>query len=205
VWTRSTQVTLAVLLALALGLLSWHAYSGRRAACRPTTLDADAVRSSRVDLNRADHTELLQLPGVGEALARRIEDYRTEHGGFRSVDELRRVAGIGPAMLERLRPFVEVEPGDTDMAPAAADHAVPPVRGKKDAAEKERIDVNTASAAQLQTLPGIGPKMSQRIVEAREQKPFRSVDDLRRVPGIGPKTLERLRPHITASEPPARN
>ena len=45
-------------------------------------------------------------------------------------------------------------------------------------------------------LPGIGPKMAQRIVDERRKAPFKTVDDLRRVSGIGPKTLERLRPFI---------
>jgi competence protein ComEA len=59
------------------------------------------------------------------------------------------------------------------------------------------IDVNRATLAELQTLPGIGPKLAERIRDTRAQQPFRSVDDLRRVPGIGVKTLERLRPYVT--------
>jgi competence protein ComEA len=56
--------------------------------------------------------------------------------------------------------------------------------------------VNRATAAELRRLPGIGPTLSQRIIETREEQPFRSTDDLRRVRGIGVKTLERLRPHV---------
>jgi competence protein ComEA len=62
---------------------------------------------------------------------------------------------------------------------------------------KEPIDVNRASAAELQRLPGIGPKTSQGIIDERNKKPFKSVDDLRRVRGIGPKTLEKLKPYVT--------
>jgi competence ComEA-like helix-hairpin-helix protein len=68
---------------------------------------------------------------------------------------------------------------------------------KKEAALKGTIDVNRASLNDLQKLPGIGPKLSQRIVDEREKRPFKSKDDLRRVSGIGPKTLERLSPYIT--------
>lgn len=61
------------------------------------------------DLNRADTLALQALPGVGPALARRIAEARRE-APFRSVDDLERVRGIGPATLERLRPLVTVRP-----------------------------------------------------------------------------------------------
>jgi competence protein ComEA len=57
------------------------------------------------------------------------------------------------------------------------------------------LDVNRASEAELARLPGIGPALAARIVEAR---PFEDVDSLRRVRGLRPSTLERLRPSITA-------
>jgi competence protein ComEA len=204
-WPRSAQCATALLLLLALGLLGWHVVSAQRWGARPTTLEADAVSTSRIDLNNADRAQLLQLPGVGETLARRIEAYRQEHNGFRNVEELRRVTGIGPALLERLRPLVEVEPyeDEEDGEPP------PPVRklvttpaGTPSAVKKVGqlvgpIDINRATAEELQRLPGIGPKMSVRIVEIRSQGLFKSVDELRRVPGIGVKTLEKLRPLVT--------
>jgi competence protein ComEA len=49
---------------------------------------------------------------------------------------------------------------------------------------------------ELRTLPGIGPKLAQRIIDERQKRPFATVEELRRVSGIGPKTLEKLRPHI---------
>jgi competence protein ComEA len=61
-----------------------------------------------LDLNTADAAQLDQLPGVGPVLARRIVDYRTQHGGFRSVDELREVSGIGSAKFSDLKGLVTV-------------------------------------------------------------------------------------------------
>lgn len=61
-----------------------------------------------VDLNTATATELDRLPGVGPVLAQRIVDYRTQHGGFRSVDELRQVSGIGDAKYADLKALVRV-------------------------------------------------------------------------------------------------
>jgi competence protein ComEA len=55
-----------------------------------------------------------------------------------------------------------------------------------------KLDVNTASLAELENVPGIGPSIAERITEAR---PFKSADDLQRVKGIGPgKRYEKIRP-----------
>jgi len=64
------------------------------------------------------------------------------------------------------------------------------------------LDVNLASAAELERLPGVGPALAARIVEARARDgPFASVDDLRRVRGVGGATLERLRPRLAINTP----
>jgi competence protein ComEA len=60
------------------------------------------------------------------------------------------------------------------------------------------IPLNTATAEELDILPGIGPKTAQAIVEFRQKNgKFGSPDDLLQVPGIGPKKLAALKPHIT--------
>ena len=60
------------------------------------------------------------------------------------------------------------------------------------------IDINTASPAELEALPGIGPALAARIAAHRAARgPFRSVEELREVPGIGEKTLAALRPLVT--------
>lgn len=216
-WPRSAQWASAALLLLALGLLGWQALGALRWGSRPTELDADAA-AARIDLNRADRAQLLQLPGVGDITAQRIEEYRQSHHGFQSVEELRRVHGVGPALLERLRPLVEVEPSppaeeETEAVPPAPDgrkKAAPKAEaarkvigsGKKEENLAAPIDVNRASAAELQQLPGIGPALSGRILQARERQPFRTVEELRRVPGIGPKTLEHLRPFVVVNDEP---
>ncbi|MFL6053629.1 MAG: helix-hairpin-helix domain-containing protein [Actinoallomurus sp.] len=61
-----------------------------------------------LDLNTASAAQLDQLPGVGPVLAQRIVDYRTQHGAFRSVDELRQVSGIGAAKYGDLKGLVTV-------------------------------------------------------------------------------------------------
>lgn len=71
---------------------------------------ADSPVAGVVDVNRAGVPELSTLPGIGPALAARIVDSRTREGPFRTVDDLLRVPGIGPAKLDRLRGRVRVTP-----------------------------------------------------------------------------------------------
>jgi competence protein ComEA len=59
-----------------------------------------------VDINTANEAELETLDGVGPATAAKILDYRRQHGGFRSVDDLLQVSGIGPKKLAAIKPRV---------------------------------------------------------------------------------------------------
>lgn len=88
----------------------------------------------------------------------------------------------------------------TGLPPAPATDAAPAPAATPTAAPTALvpININTAPAAELELLPGIGPALAARIVEDREKKgPFKSVDDLDRVKGIGPETLRKLRSAAT--------
>jgi competence ComEA-like helix-hairpin-helix protein len=62
-----------------------------------------------------------------------------------------------------------------------------------------RIDINAASAAELDVLPGLGPRLAERIADDRAARgPFASVDDLARVPGVGERLVEQIRPFAVA-------
>jgi competence protein ComEA len=202
-WPQTVQWSLFVIAVSALvGLLTHSILHG--SVQRPALISGEPPLT-RLDLNLATRAELRLLPGVGEKLAERIEAYRILNGPYRSIDELRKVPGIGPLTVERLRPWLVIV-----AQPVEAKNAVEAVREVSTAMEKsvrtnkkedsitEPIDVNTASASELQKLPGIGPKLSQRIVDTREKSLFKSVDELRRVPGIGPKTLAKIRSYVVA-------
>jgi competence protein ComEA len=62
-----------------------------------------------IDVNTATAEDLQKVPGIGEALAGRIIEFRQEHGRFEKVDDLLNVRGIGTASLEKLRPFLVVK------------------------------------------------------------------------------------------------
>ena len=74
----------------------------------PAPVTGGAVAGGLVNVNSAIATELEELPGIGEVIAQRIIDYRTENGPFATVDELLDVSGIGDATLESIRELVTV-------------------------------------------------------------------------------------------------
>lgn len=133
----------------------------------------------RLDLNEAPASELVRLPRVGPALARRIVSDREANGPFRTLEDLDRVSGVGPALLAHVKDFV-VQPaaGAAPGGPASS-----PGVGAA-------IDLNSATEAELLRLPGIGPAKARAIVAYRQSRgPFASVEEVLRVPGIGPSTL----------------
>lgn len=79
----------------------------------------------------------------------------------------------------------------------ARPEAEPPVLLARPELENVSIDLNAASAAELETLPGIGPAKAAAIVEyVRINGPLGRVEDLLEVKGIGEKTLEKIRPYL---------
>jgi competence protein ComEA len=206
---RGSQVALGVFLAVLLGLLAYRGYGGALRA-RPTE---PVVAADLIDLNTADQKELAQVPGVGPKMAEAIVDHRRVHGLFKSVDELRSVRGVGPITFDKVRgsfrvsslppePVVETpaSPQPQTQAPAPAQTPTPRHAtgggAKKVQSGDAPINVNTATADELQRLPGVGSVMAQGIIAARTAAPFQSVNDLTKVKGIGPKTLEKLRPLV---------
>jgi competence protein ComEA len=69
------------------------------------------VKVEPVDTNVATAEDLQKVPGIGEALARRIIEFREQNGRFEKVDDLLNVRGIGVASLEKLRPYLIVKTG----------------------------------------------------------------------------------------------
>lgn len=139
-----------------------------------------------IDPNRASDVELDRLPGIGPSTARAIVAAREEGRVFRRPEDLLEVRGIGEATLERVRGRLAFSATGSSTQTANSDpRSQPP------------LDLNRASAEDLEALPGIGPALAARILAARQERLFSSIDDLERVPGIGPATLQRLRALVT--------
>jgi competence protein ComEA len=123
-------------------------------------------------------------------------------GGSRVADLLGAAGGpTVDADLDRVNLAAPLADGAQIRFPRIGEPAPPPVDsagGGDDSAATGPIDLNTATAEELESLPGIGPTIAAAIVEHRERNgAFRSVEDLLDVPGIGPARLDELRDAVT--------
>jgi competence ComEA-like helix-hairpin-helix protein len=86
-------------------------------------------------------------------------------------------------------------------AGAAAAKVPEPLLNKKGEVLVGQLNINEATVAQLVELPGIGPVLAERILSARQKKPFRRVEDLLRVKGLGRKRFSKLRAYLRVEGP----
>lgn len=169
-----------------------------------TPQSAEATSAGLIDLNTATLTELMTLPGVGESRARAIIDHRTSQGLFHAVEEVMEIGGIGEGIFSRIQSQITIgasalsEPQVTQAVPVEAIPRFTIDAPPMPLVATGLVNVNTASATQLETLPGIGPVLAGRIITERASGgPFRTVEDLQRVSGIGEARAEALRPLVT--------
>ena len=147
--------------------------------------------SERLDPNTASDVDLDRLPGVGPATALAIIRERTLNGGFRTLDGILRVRGIGPSTFKRIRPHLEVTAIPRGLARRA------PTSGAHSTAIIRPVDINRADSVSLLNLPGIGPSLAGRILAYRKRHgPFERVEQLVKVRGIGPVTMAKLHGHV---------
>jgi competence protein ComEA len=152
-----------------------------------------------INVNTATAAELDSLPGIGPSKATAIVEYREANGPFTSLNDLDKVSGIGPATLENLAALVTFEEGGAPAgdAPAASESSS---SSSSSASSSGAVDINTASASQLESMPGIGPSKATAIIEYREANgPFGSCSELSRVTGIGDATVANIASVCTAS------
>lgn len=150
-----------------------------------------------LDPNRASEIQLDRLPGVGPALAREIVDFREREGPFRQPSDLLAVHGFGPVALTRLTPLLDFSRGPPVGSAGPKPRRAARTLSQPTARAREKLALNSATAEELESVPGIGPVIAQRIVEFRRvQGRFLTLEDLLEVPGIGPRTLSRIRAYF---------
>ncbi len=163
-------------------------------AARPA--QAAAGTGGCTDINAADSAALESVTGIGPSKARAILEYRTRNGPFRTIEAVAEVSGVGPATLANIRVAgFCVGGGSTASGETAASRPAP---SEPTAAEEPQIgkctDINSATAAMLESITGIGPSKARAILDFIQRNgPFTAIDQVGRVSGIGPATLRNIR------------
>jgi competence protein ComEA len=157
---------------------------------RPAAAAAKQAASEKVDLNSADMKDLEDLPGVGEATAKKIVAGRP----YSAIEDLEK-AGVSKKEITRITPLVTVgkSPAQSILAdPAAA------VRKEMGGAGESKVDLNTASEKEINDLPGVGDAAAKKIVAGR---PYQTVQDLEKA-GISEKQIAKIAPLVTVGKAP---
>ncbi len=190
-FTKFVAVPLASLAVLSVGA----AIQGQTA---PPKSASKAKASAKVllDLNKATVDELEeQLSGVGPATAKKIVAGRP----YSSVDDLAK-AGVSQRVIDGIRDQVSVgaEPA-AKSKPATSKNTKSKADDVKEAATG-KVNLNTADAAALEALPGIGATTAKAIIAVR---PLKSIDDLDKIRGLGKNRINALRNLVTTGDAPA--
>ncbi|HLN57256.1 MAG TPA: helix-hairpin-helix domain-containing protein [Thermoanaerobaculia bacterium] len=182
--------------------------------CLPSAALAAKAKAEKIDLNTATQKELEDLPGVGEATAKKIIAGRP----YSSVGDLEK-AGVSKATIDKIRPLVTASKSSAKAAAPAAAPSVEPAKEKSAAKEKtgakeksaaaeparapagasKPVDLNTATQKELEDLPGVGEATARKIIAGR---PYSSVDDLAKA-GVSKSTIGKIQSLVVVGAAPA--
>jgi competence protein ComEA len=118
---------------------------------------------NKLNANEAAKSRLEQLTGLGEILSKRIKQKRD----FNQLAELKSISGIGDETYSRLSSRLTIV-GDN------------------------KLNINTASAELLETLPEVGPSLAERIIGQRIEEQFEQLSELKDISGIGEKSYQKI-------------
>ena len=188
-----------------------------QAAPGSSSSTSTSSKGARVDVNSADLDTLQTLPGVGPAIAQRIIDGRP----YKSYADLQKVKGLSKSKVDAMKDQVSFGSATTaktskshksQTAKTTDENAAPSKSSSsssKSTASSERssskalsptgrVNINTASAEELDALPGIGPSKAQAIIDYRnEHGKFGSIEDIKNVKGIKEGEFSKIQDRIT--------
>ena len=128
-----------------------------------------------VDINLADTTAFIALPGIGSKLAARIIAFREKLGGFYKVEQVKEVYGLADSVFQKIRVYLVQSDA--------------PLR---------KININTATEEELKAHPYIRYSLARPILAYRNTHgPFRSVEDLKNVMAVSIEIFEKVKPYLS--------
>jgi len=132
--------------------------------------------SEKIDLNIATAVELRQVSGIGEVLSNRIIQYREQANGFASESELYAIYGVDSAVVQRTLNLFAL----------------------KTPREIVKININTASASDIATIPGVSFNLAKQIWEYRRlREKVEAPDELSKIDGITPRKLQLIQLYLS--------
>ena len=139
------------------------------------TSKTDAARFPIVDVNTADTTAFISLPGIGSKLAARIVTFREKLGGFYSVEQIGETYGLPDSTFQKIKQYL-----------------------KLDNASVKKININTATVDELKTHPYIKFNLANPIVAYRnEHGAFSKLEDLKKLMAVSDEIYEKIAPYLT--------
>jgi len=132
-------------------------------------------RYSVIDINTADTTAFIALPGIGSKLAARIVNFRDKLGGFHSINQVAETYGLPDSTFQRIRPYLKLENNVL-----------------------KKININTATVDELKAHPYIRYSIANPIIAYRnEHGPFSKPEDLKRVMVVTEEAYNKILPYLT--------
>jgi competence protein ComEA len=152
---------------------------------------SDSTLLFSFDPNTAPYDTLIKL-GFSGKLARTIIKYRNSGGKFRKPSDVKKIYGMDEQTAERITPFIDIKTEPVKVIPDDAESYF-------DQKKVEKIDLNKADSAILESLPGLGPVLSSRIIKFRKLLGgFASAEQLREVFGLTEETYKFIESRVFA-------
>jgi competence ComEA-like helix-hairpin-helix protein len=156
------------------------------------------------DPNTASQSELQQL-GLRDKTIQTLLNYRNKGGRFYKPEDVSRIYGLSPAEYERLLPYIKITPGGDASKAFKAEQFITEKKFEPAAAKNFLVHINTADTMEWKKLPGIGSKLSQRIIHFREKLGgFVSVDQVAETFGLPDSTFQKIKDRLVADAHPVK-
>jgi competence ComEA-like helix-hairpin-helix protein len=135
---------------------------------------ADIKKARIIDINTADTSDFISLPGIGSKLAGRIVNFRQKLGGFSSVEQVAETYGIPDSTFEKIKPRLEVK-----------------------SLSIKKININTSDANELKSHPYIKWNIANAIINYRNQHgAYKSIEDLRKIEILPDEVFNKIAPYL---------
>ncbi len=157
-----------------------------------------SVKLFRFDPNTLDEQGFKRL-GLNDKITHTIINYRNKGGYFKSPQDIKKIYGLSSADAERLIPYIKIVSAKNNVY--VNNEKQPVSKAPPSNNNYHTININTATADEWKTLPGIGDVISNRIVKFRNSMGgFKSIDDVKKTYGLSDSTFNLIRPYLVLKD-----